>query len=279
MRLKIFITKPILLLSLLIFIGCATQKTRPYIDDKLLDKQGIDLRKVQTLSFPQVKGTIQTERLQFTTLKAKADIVITGPEINGEFRCKGIVRFNKPGKLRIIGSKFARTVFDMLSDGEHYWFYLPKDKVVYAGKCDTVKKSNTNAYIFPDDIAAILEHDRLFEGRQSYMETWPAFWLVHILEESRGEFAPYGRLKINRSDSTVTELTMFNPDSFIRAQASFHGYVKIDNQTVPQAVQIDWPETGTSLSFNLKNITVNEHLKPEIFKFKKPGKAEIVDVN
>ncbi len=275
MRLKTFILNSILFFPLLIFIGCATQKAKPYIGDK----PDVDLSKVQTLSFQQVKETIHAEKLSFTSLKAKSNITITGPEINGEFKCKGVVRFQKPGNLRVIGSKLARTVFDMLSDGENYWFYLPKEKVVYTGKCGEIKKTNTNAYIFPDDIAAILEHDRLFEGRQSYMETWPAFWLVHILEKSRGGFVPYGRLKINRIDSTVTELTMFKPDSFIRAQASFHDYTKINDQTVPETVQINWPETNTTLTFNLKNIAINEYLKPEIFKFKKPRKADIIEIN
>ena len=158
-------------------------------------------------------------------------------------------------------------------------FTYRKKRLFILGNVTTVKKTNTNAYIFPDDIAAILEHDRLFEGRQSYMETWPAFWLVHILEKSRGGFAPYGRLKINRIDSTVTELTIFKPDSFIRAQASFHDYTKINDQTVPETVQINWPETNTTLTFNLKNITINEYLKPEIFKFKKPRKADIIEIN
>jgi len=275
MQFKTFIIKVIPFLSLLIFIGCATQKARPYIGDK----PDVDLSKVQTLSFQQVKETIHAEQLSFTSLKAKADIIITSPEINGEFKCNGVVRFQRPGNLRVIGSKLASTAFDMLSDGENYWFYLPKEKVVYTGKCNTVKKPNTNAYIFPDDIAAILEHDRLFEGRQSYMETWPAYWLVHILEKSHGEFAPYGRLKINRIDSTVTELTMFKPDSFVRAQASFYDYTKINDQIVPETVQIHWPDTNTTLTFNLKNITVNEYLKPEIFNFKKPRKAKIVEVN
>jgi outer membrane lipoprotein-sorting protein len=275
MQLKTFIVNSILILSLLIFIGCATQRARPYIGDK----PDVDLSKIQTLSFQQVKETIHAEQLSFTSLKAKADIIITSPEINGEFKCNGVVRFQRPGNLRVIGSKFARTAFDMLSDGENYWFYLPKEKVVYKGKCDTVRKPNTNAYIFPDDIATILEHDRLFEGRQSYMETWPAFWLVHILERGQGMFAPYGRLKISRIDSTVTELTMFKPDSFIRAQASFYDYTKINDQTVPATVVINWPETNTTLTFNLKNITVNEYLKPEIFQFKKPRKAKIIDVN
>ncbi len=274
MRFKIFI-----FILLFLPIGCATQKARPYIGDELLDRPGIDLSKVLTLSFSEVKETICTEKLRFTTLKAKADIIITSPDINGEFRCKGVVRFQKPGKLRVIGSKLARTAFDMLSDGEDYWFYLPKEKVVYTGKCDTVKKPNSNAYIFPDDIAALLEHDKLFEGRPAYMETWPSFWLVHVLDRRGGAVVPYSRLRVDRIDNTVDELTMFKPDSFIRAQASFHGYAEINGQSIPKLIQIHWPDTDTTLNLNLNNIIINEPLKPEIFLFKKPKKAKIIEIN
>ena len=171
MQLKSFILNSILVIVLLILVGCATQKARPYIGDKLLDKPDIDLSKVQTLTLPQVKEIIVSEGLNFTSLKAKAGITLTSPEINGEFRCKGVVRFQKPGRIKVIGSKLASTVFDMLSDGENYWFHLPKEKVVYKGKCNVIRKTNTNAYVFPDDITALLEYDRLFEARHSYMET------------------------------------------------------------------------------------------------------------
>jgi outer membrane lipoprotein-sorting protein len=278
MQFKSFILKSILIIviALLIPVGCATQKTRPYIDDKLIDKQGIDLSKVQTFTLPQVKEIIVSESLGFTSLKAKASIILTSPGINGEFRCKGVVRFQKPGKIRVIGSKLARTVFDMLSDGENYWFYLPKEKVVYKGKCNVIRKTNTNAYVFPDDIAALLEYDRLFEARHSYMETWPTFWLVHILEQ---EFVPYGRLSVDRIDNTVTELTMFKPDSSVRVQATFSDYAEINGQSIPKAIQINWPDTNTNLTLNLNNITINEPLNPEIFRFKKPKRAEIVEIN
>jgi len=278
MQFKSFILKSILIIviALLIPVGCATQKTRPYIDDKLIDKQGIDLSKVQTFTLPQVKEIIVSESLGFTSLKAKAGIILTSPGINGEFRCKGVVRFQKPGKIRVIGSKLARTVFNMLSDGENYWFYLPKEKVVYKGKCNVIRKTNTNAYVFPDDIAALLEYDRLFEARHSYMETWPTFWLVHILEQ---EFVPYGRLSVDRIDNTVTELTMFKPDSSVRVQATFSDYAEINGQSIPKAIQINWPDTNTNLTLNLNNITINEPLNPEIFRFKKPKRAEIVEIN
>ncbi|MHC4322550.1 MAG: hypothetical protein ACYST3_09785 [Planctomycetota bacterium] len=279
MQLKTFITNTVLFVLLILPIGCATYRARPYISEELLDKPGIDLSKVQTLSFTKVKETIRTEQSRFATLKAKANIIITSPEINGEFRCKGIVRFEKPGKLRVIGSKLARTVFDMLSDGDDYWFYLPKEKVVYTGKCDTVKKRDTSAYIFPDDIAALLEYDKLLEGRPAYMETWPTCWLVHVLDRRGDAVVPYSRLKMDRIDNTVNELTMFKPDSFIRAQASFHDYAEINGQSIPEAIQIHWPDTNTTLTLNLNNIFINEPLKPEIFIFKKPKKTDIIKIN
>jgi len=275
MQLKTFITLTVLFVLLILPIGCATHSTRPYIDDKL----GIDLSKIQTLSFTEVKETIRTERSGFNTLKAKADIVITSPEINGEFRCKGVVRFQKPGKLRVIGSKLARTAFDMLSDGEDYWFYLPNEKVVYTGKCDTAKKRDSSVYISPDDIAALIEYEKLFEGRSAYMETLPVFWLVHVLDRKGDAVVPYSKLKVNRIDNTITELTMFKPDSSIKAQASFHDYAEINGLSIPEAMQIHWPDTDTSLILDLNNIVINEPLKPEIFQFKKPRKADIIQVN
>lgn len=276
MQFKSFILNSILVTVLLILVGCATQKARPYIGDKLIDKQGIDLSKIQTLTLPKVKEIIVSEGLNFTSLKAKAGITLTSPETNGEFRCKGVVRFQKPGRIRVIGSKLASTVFNMLSDGETYWFHLPKEKVVYKGKCNVTRRKNTNVYIFPDDIAALLEYDRLFEDKHSYMETWPTFWLVHILEQG---LVPYSRVSVDRIDNTVTELTMFKPDSSVRVQAKFHDYAGINGRSISKAIQIHWPDTNTTLTLNLNNIVINEPLKPEIFRFKKPKRAEIVEIN
>ena len=72
---------------------------------------------------------------------------------------------------------------------------------------------------------------------------------------------------------------MFKPDSFVRAQASFHDYAEINGQSIPKAIQIHWPDTNTTLTLNLNNIIINEPLKPEIFRFKKPKRAEIIKIN
>ena len=263
-------------LIILLSFGCATQKTRPYLGDKLLN---IDASKIQTLSFLQVKEDIVLGGQKLTSLKADAKITLISPEINKSFKCKGVLRFQKPKKIRVIGSKFASTVFDILSDGENYWFHLPKQKVVYTGKCDMIRKTNDNAYIFPDDIGTLLDYGKLFEGRSAFMETWPAFWFIHVFDKKDEEFLPYGKLKIDRVDNNVTELTLFKKDSSIKVQAFFGNYTKIDDQTVPEEVQINWPETDTTLILILNNLSINEPLKPQIFQFKKPRKADIIKIS
>ena len=87
--------------------------------------------------------------------------------------------------------------------GRTIGFICRKRKSFIQGKCDTVKKRDTSAYIFPDDIAALLEYDKLFEGRPAYMETWPTFWLVHVLDRRGDAVVPYSRLRVDRIDNTV----------------------------------------------------------------------------
>ncbi len=264
---------------MLLSFGCATQKTRPYLADSLLNKSNIDVSKIKTLSFFQVKEDIVLRGQKLTSLKADAKITLISPEINKSFKCRGVLRFQKPKKIRVIGSKFASTVFDILSDGENYWFHLPKQKVVYTGKCDMIRKTNDNAYIFPDDIGTLLDYSKFFEGRSAFMETWPTFWFIHVFDQEDEKFLPYGRLKIDRVDNNVTELILFKKDSSIKVQAFFGNYTKIDDQTVPEEVQINWPETGTTLILILNNLSINEPLKPQIFQFKKPRKADIIKIS
>jgi outer membrane lipoprotein-sorting protein len=264
-------------LIILLSFGCATQK--PHLGHKPLGESNIDVSKIKTLSFLQIKESIILGGQKLTSIKANADITIISPEINELFKCKGVLRFQKPKKIRVIGSKFASTVFDILSDGENYWFHLPKQKVVYTGKCDVSRKTNDNAYIFPDDIGTLLDYGKIFEERSAYMETWPTFWLIHVFYKKDESFLPYCRLKIDRIDNEVTEVTLFKKDSSVKVQAFFGNYINIDGQTVPEEVQINWPETSTSLILVLNNLSINEDLKPQIFQFKKPKKADLIKIS
>jgi len=292
----LFNCKPFLYLTLLAFslsTGCAPLKTiknklsirdkRPAINEQLRE-QVVYFDNIKNPSFIQVKENIVSEGLNFKSLKAKVDITIESPEIEGAFRCNGNLVLEKPEKIRVIGSKLASTVFDMLSDGEDFWYYIPKEKKVYTGKCKAVHSANDNVHIYPDDIAEFLNYDKLFEGRFAFMETWPTFWSIHVFDihvfgKKGKNFVPYSRLKIDRIENRVTELTLFNEESIIKAHATYGDYSIIENHGIPTAIQITWPQARTTLNMAFKDLIINETLKPEIFQFKKPKRADIVKIN
>ncbi len=291
-----FKCKPFLNLTLLVFFitgGCAPLKSiknKLSIQDKdaaineQIREQVIYFDNIQNPSFIQVKENIVSKGLDFKSIKAKVDITIESPEIEGAFRCNGNLVLEKPEKIRVIGSKVATTVFDMLSDGEDFWFHIPKEKKVYTGKCKTVHRANDNVHIYPDDIAEFLNYDKLFEGRFGFMETWPTLWFIHVFDihvfDKKGkEFVPYSRLKIDRIKNRVTELTLFNEESIIKAHATYGDYSTIDGHLLPTTIQITWPQSKTTLNMALKDLIINETLNPKIFQFKKPKRADIVKMN
>lgn len=270
----------LLLLAIsLFFAGCATQKAHLPLDTQTARLSQIDRDEIKKLSFLQVKEHILSEERKITTLKSSVDITLTTPETNGPFSCKGVIVLQKPEKIRIIGFKLATTVFNMVSDGQNFWFYLPKQKSVYTGRSHVQRTADNNVYFSPDDIAVLLDHGKLFEGRSAFMETWPTFWLIHLFNRNGEGFIPFGRLKIDRIDSTITELTLFQPDSLIKVEAFFNDYVVIDDYPLPKEVEINWPGSETTLNITFKDPALNQILKPEVFQFKKPKKAEIIQVN
>jgi len=263
----------------LLFASCATHKPDIVIEKQKLPISQVDRSKIRNLSLRQIKEHIHSEGRKITSLKSNVDITLITPETKEAFTCNGVFVLQKPEKIRVIGHKLATTVFNMVSDGENFWFYVPKQKTVYMGRCNMKRNVNANAYLFPDDIAVLLDHDKLFEGRSAYLETWPTFWLIQVFEKNGDDFVPYGTLKINRIDNKVTELTLFQEDSLVKVHASFNDYVTLDGGTIPKEVQISWPETNSILNITFKAPSLNETLKAKIFQFKKPDNAEIIRIN
>ena len=263
----------------LLFASCASHKPDIAVDKQTLPISQVDRSKIRDLSLRQIKEHIHSEGSKITSLKSNVDITLITPETKGSFTCKGVFVLQKPEKIRVIGHKLATTVFNMVSDGENFWFYVPQQKTVYMGRCNTKRNVNTNAYLFPDDIAVLLDYDKIFQGRSAYLETWPTFWLIQVFEKKGDEFVPYGRLKISRFDNKITELTLFQEDSLVKVHASFNNYVSLDGGTIPKEVEISWPETDSILNITFKNPSLNDPLKAKVFQFKKPENAEIIRIN
>jgi outer membrane lipoprotein-sorting protein len=244
---------------------------------------------VQNLSLEQIKDSLGSVETKFKTLKAKAKITVDAPAINGPVFCDGYIRLQRPNKLRVIGTKLISTVFDMITDGETFWLYLPSEKKVYRGRYDSVSASGglvkPEVNILPNDIAMLFDYnDAITTGsiptkdvnRIPIMETWPGLWLVHLVDLNDETATLRANLYIDRVDINVIRYDIFSSNGSIRVQALFDDYTQFDNYAVPQRIAIFWPDSDTRLTLSLTGIVTNERIDPKVFQFSKPKRAEMV---
>lgn len=244
---------------------------------------------VQNLSLEQIRDTLGSGDTKFSTLKAKAKMAVVAPAMDDPLSCDGYIRLQRPNRLRIIGTKLISTVFNILSDGETYWIYLPSEKRVYTGRCNSVDRlARLGVNIFPDDIAMLLNYgDALATGAiltkdvniTTVMETWPGLWLIHLVDLSNETPKLLANLYVDRVGVNVIRYDLFGDGGNIRVQALFDDYARFDDFPVPQKIAIFWPDEDTRLTLALTNIVTNEQIDPKVFQFSKPKRAEMVFVD
>ena len=245
--------------------------------------------RIQNLSLEQIKDTLGSDNTKFTTLKARAQITVDTPDINGPLFCEGYIRLQRPNKLRVIGTKLTLTVFDMLTAGETFWLYLPSEKKVYTGRCNSIHQlAKLDVNILPDDIAMLLDYnDALTPGtiltkdvnRIHSLETWPGLWLIHLIDSNNGTATLRANLYVDRVSVNVVRYDIFGTGGNIRVQALFDDYARFDNSAIPQRIAIFWPHEDTKLTLSLTDIATNEQIDPKVFQFSKPKTAEIVSLD
>ena len=268
---------------LMLVSGCATFKTAVSPKPGWGDTSAI-LANIQgerkDLSLQQIRDTLITNSSRLTSLRAKADLALTTPDAKGPVRCTGLIVYQSPRSLRAIGAKFATTLFDMSSDGNRFWLYIPPENLAYTGASNTFHKIEAlGISIFPGDMASLFNYREILHGKQPTLETWPAYWLLHMLEMDKEEVNVKGNLLIDRVNAEVVRCELFNPDGSVRLQALFSNYITQNDCRIPQKIDVRWPAYDTTLSITFSDIAVNGVLDPKLFTLTIPEGAHIIPLN
>ncbi len=261
--------------------GCATYKTpalqRPTWEDTSAILQNIQ-GETKGLSLQQLRDILISNNSRLSTFRANVEMTLTTPDVKGPIRCTGVILYQRPGSFRVMGSKFAKTLFDMSSDGNQFWLYIPSENTVYTGTSNTFHRIEAlGLNIFPGDMASLFNYREILEGEKPTMETWPAYWLVHMLEVNKEEINLKGNLLIDRVNAEVFRYELFNPDGSVRLQAVFTDYTTQNECRIPQRIDVRWPAyNNTTLGITFSHITVNGTLDPKLFTLSIPKGAEII---
>jgi len=179
-----------------------------------------------------------------------------------------------------MGSKLATTVFDISSDGNKFWLYVPLENKVYTGACNTFHRIEAlGINIFPGDMASLFNYKEILEGEKPTLETWPAYWLIHMLEMDKEDVNLKGNLLVDRVNGEVFRCELFNADGSIRLQAVFTNYATYKECRIPQRIDVRWPAYDTTFSITFSNIVVNGELDPKVFTLAIPKGAQTITLD
>ncbi len=263
--------------------GCATTKTLAlqktvWEDTSLLFRNNGGA--AQTLSPQEVVDTVIASGSRLATFRANMEMSVTTPQLKGPVRCTGIILYQSPKNLRAVGSKFTVTLFDISSDGDRFWLYVPQESKCYTGKSGSFHRVEALGFnIFPGDMAHLFNYKELLDKRTPTVETWPAYWLVHVLRVSASKVRLKGNLYVDRVNGEIFRYEVFNPDGTVRLQALFSNHAVINGCQVPQRIDVRWPAYSTTLSMTFSNITVNGVLNPKVFAPAMPKETETIILN
>ncbi|MGQ3684324.1 MAG: hypothetical protein ACUBOA_04820 [Candidatus Loosdrechtia sp.] len=260
-------------------IGCATYRSpimqRSIWEDKTLILEKIQ-GEIQTLSLQEIWETIISSNADLRTFRSQLDITLNTPGIKGPLHCRGSLVYQKPNNLRIIGSKFLTTLFDISSHDDEFRLHVPPEGKLYKGTLDTYHKIETlGMHIFPADIVSLFNYKEVLTGEKVALETWPTYWLVHLLEMDTRFVNLKGKLSLDRVNADVFRCDLFNTDGSIRLQALFTDYTTVEDCRVPQRIDVRWPSYETTLGITFSLIGVNIPLDPKVFTPSIPGGVQI----
>ena len=263
--------------------GCATSKTPP-LQRSVWEDPFLLLRNTegnaQELSPQEIVDAVISRGSQLTTFRANVEMSVATPQLKGPVRCTGLFLYQSPKNLRTVGSKFASTLFDISSDGDRFWLYVPQENKCYTGRSDTFHRVEAlGINIFPGDMAHLFNYKELLEEKTPTVEIWPAYWLVHVLYMGASEVSLKGNLYVDRVDGEVFRCEVFNPDGSVRLQALFSNPAAINGCKVPQRIDVRWPAYSTTLSMTFSNITVNGVLDPKVFAPAMPAETETISLH
>ncbi|MDO8140796.1 MAG: hypothetical protein Q6358_04800 [Candidatus Brocadiales bacterium] len=280
--LKIYLIRGFFLFAVLAS-GCATFKT-PVSQKAIWEDTSAILKNIQgkpqNLSLQQIRDAIISNSSRLTTFRANIAMTLNAPDLNGPVRCTGLILYQNPNSLRAIGSKFATTLFDISSDGNKFWLHVPLENKVYTGTCNAFHRIEAlGINIFPGDMASLFNYKEILEGEKPTLETWPAYWLIHMLKMDKEDVNLKGNLLVDRVNGEVFRCELFNPDGSIRLQAVFTNYVTYRECRIPQRIDVRWPAYDTTFSITFSNIVVNGALDPKVFTLATPKGAQAITLD
>lgn len=256
---KLFLSSMVLFLFLL--GACAPRYVKPTI--------------YREASLEELIELIQGRENRIETIKTSLRMGFRDLEKKSSQHCLGVFVFKKPDRFRIKGyPQMGPTLFEIVSDGESLWVYIPKEGKVYLSQ--DLKKGASKADFNLRDLRSAFSVAEILKQPDvnKFLEKKEKKYILYLVKERLLE-----KVWIERSNFLVTKIERFDKNGSLALEVSFDEYQKVDGIDFPKEMRIYNPEEKRILTLLIQKVRLNEAIKPGVFQFKVPKGIEVIDID
>jgi len=210
-------------------------------------------------------------------LKGKLELGLKKAPNEAERRCSGMLLAVSPpsGGLYLKGYKrLIPTFFTLVSDGDQFWFHIPRDDVVYTGPMDFAwsRDDSLELYLNARDLFRAL-----FVGPVKADAVWDvqdedAYYVVTVYEKDRVT----RQIWIERRGFNVERETYYDGDGLAQLEIERKGFADLDGRLYPSSLVLRDLISGSSVYLDFSRITLDpENVSEEAFRFQIPDDVNV----
>ena len=251
----------LLILFLFLLGACAPRYVKPTIYREATLEELIEL--------------IQKRENRIKTIKASLRMGFRDLEKKGSQHCLGVFVFEKPDRFRIKGyPQMGPTLFEIVSDGESLWVYIPKEGKVYLSQ-DLKKDTPETNFNFQDlrsafSVAEVINQPDV----NKFLEKRGKEYILYLTKKRL-----LGKVWIERRDFLIIKIQRFDKDGSLALEVSFDEYQKVDGIDFPKEMRIYNPKEKRILTLLIPKVRLNEDIKLGVFQFKPPKGIEVINLD
>ena len=244
-------------------------------------------------SLPDLIASVNAQSKAIQTMTATVDLEPTaGSVYSGVIKeyhdIRSFILAQRPAMIRIVGqAPVVRTdIFDMASDGEEFWLFVPSKQKFIVGKTGVQRPAkNALENLRPQHILEALlippvDADSEPSFRYEAEEGARRYYILGVLDKGSNEGLNLKRqIWFDREDLRIDRVQFFGPQGAYLEGVQYAAYQDFQGVRYPTRIKLTRPLEDYGLSINLQKVTFNQPIAPEKFELKQPQGVERVELS
>jgi len=223
--------------------------------------------------------------IQATELKTAEGLEKDEPTI------RGYIVMRKPNELRVVGTDFGLTIFDMASDGSHFTLLIPHENTAFEGS-NTVKEKSANPLLnlrpdfFLDAIAVrgldpgneymvAGDSETIEDPTRKHLYIEQEYTLSVMQPETGPEKLPLRVITFHRDNMLPYDEDVYDSQGDLETQIRYSDYAQFGKFKYPSKIIIKRPQEGIQLVLTVDDVQQNVPVTDDQFQVKIPDGTKI----